>query len=60
MSYEAQDGPTDITLLKPRRPNDPMSEPVDGIKLPNSPIDGAPAASKPAKTQSPGTNRPRE
>jgi hypothetical protein len=60
MSYEAEHGPTDISLMIPRRPRDPMSEPVEGIKRPDSPIDLPPGPSQPAKTQSPGLNRPRK
>ncbi|KAK9896155.1 hypothetical protein P389DRAFT_75318 [Cystobasidium minutum MCA 4210] len=58
MSYEKQDGKTNISLLIPKRPRDAMTEPVEGHRRPDSPIDPAPGPSQPAKTQSPGLNRP--
>lgn len=60
MSYEKEDRHTDISLLIPKRPHDAMTEPVEGMRRPDSPVDPAPGPSQPAKTQSPGLNRPRK
>lgn len=55
----AEDVHTDISLMQPQRKDDPMTEPVAGIKRPDSPVDARPGPSKPSKNQSPGVNRPR-
>lgn len=48
----------DVSLLMPRHPENPMIEPVQGIKRASSPSDPRPNTPAPAKTQSPGVNRP--
>ncbi|KAL8292292.1 hypothetical protein RQP46_001758 [Phenoliferia psychrophenolica] len=42
----------------PEHPDDPVHEPKAGIRRPDSPVDPAPAESRPSKTQSPAINRP--
>lgn len=55
---EGMEATADVTLLQPRNTSHPMAEPVAGVRRADSVTDAAPAESKPAKTQSPGVNRP--
>jgi hypothetical protein len=44
--------------MNPDHPETPFSEPKQGIRRPDSPVDAKPAAPRRAKTESPGLYRP--